>query len=147
MWNESTDRGHLDLNLQSTYTETNNTSILGGDLTELAGTAETSADSFGDPRWVTRFDVGYTLDKLRVSYELYYLPSSLDTRTSTIANTPFPKIPANYEHSISAQYAVTDNVTVRGGITNFTDEKPSFPLLEYGDVIGRRYFLGANVHF
>ena len=147
LFHESTDFGRIDLNLQATYTELNNTSVLGNAVTQLAGTAETSADSFGDPRWVTRFDVGYTLDKLRVSYELYYLPSSLVTRTANITNTPFPTVKANAEHSISAQYALTDNVTLRGGITNFTDEKPSFPLLEYGDVIGRRFFVGANVHF
>jgi outer membrane receptor protein involved in Fe transport len=147
LWGDQVDRGHLDLNLQSTYTETNNTSILGGDITELAGTAETANDTYGDPRWVTRFDAAWTYEGLRVTYELFFLPQTLDTRTSTYANTPFPKIAANYEHSISAQYAVTDNVTVRGGITNFTNEAPSYPTLEYGDVIGRRYFVGVNVHF
>ena len=96
---------------------------------------------------MTRFDAAWTFEGWRVTYELFFLPQTLDTRTSTYANTPFPKIAANYEHSISAQYAVTDNVTVRGGITNFTNEAPSYPTLEYGDVIGRRYFVGVNVHF
>ena len=147
VWNDKADLGHVDLNLQSTYSETNNTSILGGAVTELAGTAETPGDTYGDPRWVTRFDAAWSYEGWRVTYELFFLPQTLDTRTSTYANTPYPKIPANYEHSISAQYKVTDNVTVRGGITNFTNEAPSYPTLEYGDVIGRRYFLGVNVHF
>jgi len=147
LWGEQVNLGHVDINLQATYSETNNTSILGSAVTEIAGTAETGANTYGDPRWVTRLDVGYTFDKLRMTYELFFLPQTLDTRTSTLANTPFPKIPANYEHSISAQYQVTENLTLRGGITNFTNEAPSYPTLEYGDVIGRRYFIGANVHF
>ena len=147
LWGDQIDRGHVELNLQSTYTETNNSSILGGSITNLAGAAETPDNTYGDPRWVTRFDAAWSFEGWRVTYELFFLPQTLETRTSNYANNPYPKIPANYEHSISAQYAVTENVTVRGGITNFTNEAPSFPTLEYGDVIGRRYFLGVNVHF
>jgi outer membrane receptor protein involved in Fe transport len=147
LWHDDKDRGHLDLNLQSTYTEKNATSILGNATTELAGTAQTSTNAFGDPRWVTRFDIGYTLDRLRVSYELVYLPSTLVTHDATIASTPYPKVAANLNHSISAQYAFDDNWIVRAGISNFTDEKPSFPLINYGDIIGRRYFLGLNVKY
>lgn len=147
LWQDDIDRGHVDLNIQSTYSEKNATSILGNAIVNIAGTAQSPDDSFGDPRWVTRFDVGYTLDRLRLSYELFWLPSTRAQQNSSISNTPFPIVGANFEHSISAQYVLNDQWTIRGGVTNFTDEKPSFPLINYGDIIGRRYFVGLNVKY
>ena len=145
IWHDDKDRGHVDMNIQSTYSEKNATSILGNSIVNIAGTAQTTSDAYGDPRWVTRFDLGYTLDALRVSYELFYLPSTRAAPNATIANTPYPTVGANIQHSISAQYAFDEDWTVRAGISNFTNEKPSFPLLSYGDIIGRRYFVGLNV--
>jgi iron complex outermembrane recepter protein len=45
---------------------------------------------------------------------------------------------------MSAQ--ATKDLTVRAGITNLTDKMPSYPTLRYGDILGRRYFLGLNLH-
>ena len=147
LWGDTVDRGHINANLQATHTEMNNTQILGNAVTKLAGTAQTTDNAFGNPRWVTKLDIGYSWDALGVSYEMFYLPKTRVNQTATLASTPYPEVEANIQHSISAQYVFNDNFTVRAGITNFTNEKPSFPLLSYGDAIGRRYFLGINVKY
>ena len=130
---------NLNLNLEVTHNDVNDVSVTGSDLTRAAG-------SILDPRWVGRFDAAYTWNKLRVTYELYFLPRTLDKTTSTAENTPYPWIASNIQHSISASYQVTKNLTVRTGITNLTDKMPSYPTLSYGDILGRRYFLGVNLH-
>jgi iron complex outermembrane recepter protein len=53
---------------------------------------------------------------------------------------------SNAQHSISALYDLNKYLTLRAGIINLTDEQPSFPSLSYGDILGRRYFLGFNLH-
>jgi outer membrane receptor protein involved in Fe transport len=55
-------------------------------------------------------------------------------------------IASNIQHSISASYQATRDLAVRAGITNITDKMPSYPTLSYGDILGRRYFLGVNLH-
>ena len=32
-------------------------------------------------------------------------------------------------------------------IINLTDEQPSFPTRNYGDILGRRYYVGLNARF
>jgi iron complex outermembrane recepter protein len=132
-------RQNLSLNLEVTHNDQNEYSVTGSDLTRLAGTVL-------DPRWVGRFDAAYTWDKLRVTYELYFLPRTQYMATSTPESTPYPEIASNIMHSISASYQATKDLTVRAGITNLTDKMPSYPTLSYGDILGRRYFLGVNLH-
>jgi iron complex outermembrane receptor protein len=81
-----------------------------------------------------------------LTYELYYLPRTLATTTATPENTPTPWIAANVQHSISTAYQLTDELTIRAGVINLTDQMPSYPTLNYGDNPGRRYFLGVNLH-
>ncbi len=138
-YNVNYQRSHLNLNLEVTHNEVNDLSVTGTDLTRLAG-------STLDPRWVTRFDAAYTWNKLRLTYELYYLPRTLYQTTSTPESTPYPWIASNTQHSLSASYQATNALTVRAGIINLTDEMPSFPTVSYGDILGRRYFVGVNLH-
>jgi len=132
-------RYHATLNLEVTHNDVNDLSVTGTDLTRLAGSAV-------DPRWVGRFDAAYDWRKLRLTYELNYLPRTLATTTSTPENTPTPWYASNIRHSISAIYEATDNLTVRAGVINLTDKMPSYPSLSYGDILGRRYYLGVNLH-
>jgi iron complex outermembrane recepter protein len=138
-YNVNYQRRNLNLNLEVTHNDVNDISVTGTDLTRLAG-------SILDPRWVARFDAAYTWDKLRVTYELYFLPRTLESTTSTPESNPYPEIASNAQHSISASYQATKDLTVRAGITNLTDKMPSYPTLSYGDILGRRYFLGVNLH-
>jgi len=132
-------RYHATLNLEVTHNDVNDLSVTGTDLTRLAGSAL-------DPRWVGRFDAAYDWDRLRLTYELNYLPRTLAVTTSTSENTPTPWYAANIRHSISAIYQATDRLTLRAGVINLTDKMPSYPSLSYGDILGRRYYLGVNLH-
>lgn len=132
--------GRMDLTADATHTALLETSVTGVDLTRTDGTAS-------NPDWRGHLDVRYSRGPFGILYSLEYLPETLVTRESTIENTPNPVLDANYIQSISARYEVGDMLTVRAGVTNFTDEEPSYPSLTYGDILGRRYFLGLTARF
>ena len=50
-------------------------------------------------------------------------------------------------HSISGQYDLSENLTLRAGVNNLTDKYPSYPTLTHGDALGRRFFVGVNARF
>ena len=129
-------RHQFDLSLETTHNEVDD-QLVGETLTRNAGTGL-------DPRWVSRFDARYGLGKFRLTYSLFYLPRTTREPGDTPQNTDTPFLAANIQHSISVLYDVTKNVTVRAGIVNLTNEAPSFGSLAYGDVLGRRYFVGFD---
>jgi len=55
-------------------------------------------------------------------------------------------VKANWDHTISMQYDFR-NITFRAGIDDFTNEQPSFPTRYYGDILGRRYFVGVKAKY
>ncbi len=133
--------GNLFLGLEATHTSLLEQSVTGVDLTRTDGTTL-------QPDWRMRFDARYGWGALRLAYSLNYLPSVLNQfSTATIETTDVPTVDANYRHSISAQYDVTDAVTVRAGVENFTDEMPSYPTASYGDILGRQYYMGVRAKF
>jgi iron complex outermembrane recepter protein len=134
------DWGALDLTLEGTHVSKLETSVTGVDRTRTEGTA-------AQPDWRARFDARYTRGPLRLGYTLSYLPEVLAAQGATIENNPNPVIDANYRHSVSAQYDITDYLTVRAGVENLTDEEPSYPAIFYGDILGRQYYLGARAKF
>jgi iron complex outermembrane receptor protein len=133
------DLGNLELSVEATHTDKRTTSVTGFDHNELAGTTLV-------PDWVTRFDARYGRGPLRVTYSMTYLPEAQINVFDTIESTPEPEIKRNIRHNISAQYDF-GKYTVRGGITNVTDEQPSYPTLNYGDILGRQYFVGLHAKF
>ena len=132
--------GDIALNLEATHVARLETSVTGVDLTRTDGTAT-------QPDWRARLDVKYDRGPLRLIYTLNYLPETLVTRETTIENNPDPVLEANYRHSIWGHYELTENLSIRAGVENLTDEGPSFPTLFYGDILGRQYFLGAKARF
>ena len=132
--------GNLFLGLEATHTSRLEQSVTGVDLTRTDGTIT-------QPDWRGRFDARYGIGALRLAYTLNYLPSALTQFTATVESTDVPEVDANYRHSISAQYDVTEQVTVRGGVENFTDEMPSYPTASYGDILGRQYYMGVRAKF
>jgi iron complex outermembrane receptor protein len=132
------DWGMLDLQVEATHNESLRTNIAGA-LTQVVGTIV-------DPRWVSRFDIRYSRGPLRVTYQAFYLPSAYAAQGASALNNPVPVVASNLRHDISATYDF-GRFQFRGGITNFTDEKPSFPTLNYGDIIGREFFIGLKAHY
>lgn len=133
------DLGRLELAAELTHTSLLETSVTGFDYARTDGTTAT-------PDWVARYDVRYAKGPVRVSYSMQYLPEVKSGFYDTIETTPVPVIEKNIRHNISAMYDFGD-YTLRGGITNVTDEGPSYPTRDYGDIIGRQVFIGLNARF
>lgn len=100
------------------------------------------------PDWTGRADVRYSLGRLRLNYTLDYLSRVKISFDATTANAPdfMAYVKENIRHSVSAEYAL-GRITVRAGVNNLTDKAPSYPTTYYGDLVGRSFFLGANVSF
>lgn len=133
------DLGKLELALESTHTTKRDTSVTGFDLTQKAGTTLV-------PKWSTRFDARWSNGPVRLNYTLQYLPEAKVNLFDTIESTPTPTIASNTRHSVSAQYEFA-RFTLRGGVVNLTDEQPSWPTRNYGDILGRQYFVGLKAKF
>lgn len=131
--------GNLELNAEVTHTSLLETSVTGFDYTRTDGTT-------ANPDWVSRFDVRYSRGPLRVTYTANVLPDAKVNLYDTIESTPYPEIDGNVRHSLSAMYDF-GKYTVRGGVTNLTDEMPSYPTRSYGDILGRLFFVGVNARF
>jgi len=148
---DARDYGNIDLNLEATHTASLVQSVTGFDKIDFAGSGS-GINNSPTPEWVVRFDAHYSRGPFRANYELYYLPSIKQTPTATIETTPTPTIGSNTRHSISAQYDLPTRYfggqyTVRAGIINLTNEQPSYPTRNYGDILGRQYYVGLRARF
>lgn len=133
------DWGDLDLSVEATHTAKLETSVTGFDQARLEG-------SVANPDWTTRFDARHVRGPMRLTYSMIYLPEVKAAPTATIENNPNPIIPRNIRHSVSGQYNF-GKYTVRAGVINLTDEEPSYPTRNYGDILGRQYYVGLNARF
>ncbi len=133
------DLGDLALGVEATHTSLLTTSVTGTSFTR-------TDDTVDQPTWRGRFDAHYGKGPLRLNYQLVYLGETRAGPDATIENNPNPIIDRNIRHNISGQYDV-GRVVLRAGIRNVTDEGPSYPSIAYGDILGRRYFVGAQVRF
>lgn len=139
------DLGELELNLEATRIEKFEISVTGVDLTRVDNTAATT--DFGpSPDLSARFDARWRRGPLRVNYSINYMSPVKLTYTSTIENVPTPTVKENLRQNVSASYDI-GNYTIRGGVTNITDEEPSFPTRNYGDILGRQYYVGLRARF
>lgn len=132
------DPGNLELSTQATHNESLKT-VVAGVATQQAGTTVS-------PRWVVRSDVRWRRGPLQINYEMYYLPDTKINVFDTIETTPFPNIKANIQHSISALYDFKQ-YQFRVGVNNFTNELPPFQAFNYGDPVGRQWFIGVKAHY
>jgi iron complex outermembrane receptor protein len=143
---DDADLGELELNLEATRIEKLEISVTGLDRTRVDNTSSTP--DFGpSPDLSAKFDLRYRKGPVRLNYTLNYLSAVKQTYTATIENTPTPSIKENIRHSISGSYDFLGNYTLRAGVNNLTDEAPSFPTRTYGDLLGRRYFVGVKARF
>lgn len=142
---EDADYGELELNLEATRIEKLEVSVTGLDITRVDNTSSTP--DFGpSPDFAAKFDMRFRKGPFRATYTLNYLSPVKQLYTATIENTPTPHIKENIRHNVSASYDIM-NYTIRAGVTNLTDEEPSFPTRTYGDILGRRYFVGLRARF
>jgi len=139
------DLGELELNVEATRIEKFERSVTGVDLTRIDNTSSTP--DFGpSPDLRVRFDARWRRGPLRLNYSINYLSPVKFTYTSTIEDVPTPHVKENLRQNVSASYDFR-NYTIRGGVTNITDEEPSFPTRNYGDILGRQYYVGLKARF
>jgi len=136
----TTSVGDVSLGLEATHTAELSTSVTGTTFTR-------SDDTVEQPDWAARFNAAYSRGPVRLTYQLKYLDDVKAQEGANIENNPNPDIDSNITHSVSAQVAFDDGITFRAGVTNLTDEQPSYPTLVHGDILGRRYFAGLNIRF
>jgi iron complex outermembrane recepter protein len=98
------------------------------------------------PDWRVRFDLNYNRGPFGFFYTLSYYPPEKSGYYDTIETTANPRVGANSVSSASISYRFP-HLNLRAGVDNLFDQAPSFPTFTYGDALGRRFFVGANVHF
>ena len=131
--------GRLELGLEATHTSLLTTEVTGSFFERKDNTAL-------QPEWTVRFDARYGYGPFRFTYQLFYMDKVKAKPDATIENNPNPIIASNMTHSISAQYTI-GNMELRAGVSNLFDKQPSYPSIGYGDILGRRFYVGARVRY
>ncbi len=129
--------GTFKFSLDGTHNSLLAQSVTGFDYTAFQGT-------ISEPSWVTRLDVRYAINHLRVLYSIYHLPTSLIGPGANMTNSPVPyNVKSNSVQSLSAEYDF-HQLTFRAGIQDIGDQMPSFPTRSYGDIVGTQFFVGVH---
>ena len=129
--------GRFHLGLTATHNSLLTTSVTGETFVR-------TDDTYVKPEWEGRLNLTWDKGPVRVSYQAYYLDETKAAFDATIENNPNPVLDSNLTHSISAQFDA-GAMTFRLGVDNLTDEGPSYPQLAYGDILGRRFWVGAKI--
>ena len=138
--------GRLEFEVAATHTSLLESSVTGTVFVRSDNTAVSPITSTPQPDWVGRFDVRYSNGPFRATYQAFYLSPVIAVPDATIENNPNPAIAGNTTHSVSLQFDL-DRFSFRVGVNNLTDKQPSYPTLQYGDIIGRQFYAGARVRF
>lgn len=112
----------------------------------------------GDPEFQFRFSAEYVLDDLSVRWLTRFTDRSATFDVSPTGDSPEDTSPAFvgsiFTHDLSANYHVSDNVTVGLGVRNVFDKIPPAFITSDGDgneaiydVVGRRIFGNVRVTF
>ncbi len=138
--------GRLEFEAAATHTSLLESSVTGTVFVRSDGTALSPITQTPQPDWVGRFDLRYSNGPFRFTYQAYYLSPAIAAPDATIENNPHPRIDGNTTHSVSFQYEF-DRFAFRFGVNNLTDKEPSYPTLQYGDIIGRQFYAGVRARF
>jgi iron complex outermembrane receptor protein len=131
------DLGKLQFNVAATHNTLLTTSVTGATFVR-------TDDTYLSPEWVGRFNLAYAKGPLRLTYQLEYYGRTHADSDVSIETTPNPILKANIVHDVSAQLDL-GQMALRFGIDNLTDKDPSYPQIAYGDILGRRFYVGAKI--
>lgn len=131
------DIGRLRLTANATHNALLTRSVTGTTFTR-------QDDTYISPEWVGRFNMVYDKGPVRLTYQADFLSATRAAPDATIETNPNPRLDSNLVHSISTQYDL-GSFAIRAGIDNVTDKAPSYPQIAYGDILGRRFFVGARI--
>ena len=150
--------GSLRWNIQATWLEKSlsRTTVTPNDpIYEGAGTISSTTAS-ATPKLRATLSTTYSLGGLSLQLSNRFIDKMVHFNTVTggspVSNTGTA---ATWYHDISARYAITQNLSVRAGVSNLTDQQPRLysPNVQANtdpstfDVLGRRYFVGLNAKF
>lgn len=136
----------LEFDVAATHTSLLESSVTGTVFVRSDNTANSPITSTPQPDWVGRFDIRYQNGPFHASYQAYYLSPVIAAPDATIENNPNPSIAGNLTHSISFQIDL-EKFSFRFGVNNLTDKQPSYPTLQYGDIVGRQFFAGIRARY
>ncbi|WP_225425460.1 TonB-dependent receptor domain-containing protein [Pelagerythrobacter rhizovicinus] len=136
-WFGGDDLGRVRLGINATHNTLLERSVTGSTFVR-------EDDTSLAPEWVGRFNLVYDKGPLRLTYQADYRGETRAGPDATIENNPNPILEGNTVHNVSAQLDLGDFV-LRGGIDNLTDKSPSYPQIAYGDILGRRFFVGVKI--
>ncbi len=131
------DLGRLALRATATHNALLTRSVTGTTFTR-------TDDTYLSPAWVGQFNAVYDQGPFRFTYQLDYRGRTRAGADATIETTPNPTLGVNVVHSVSTQYDL-GRFALRAGVDNLTDKAPSYPQIAYGDILGRRFFIGATI--
>ncbi|MXO64405.1 TonB-dependent receptor plug domain-containing protein [Altericroceibacterium endophyticum] len=116
--------------------------------------------------WKLFTTLGYSVGSANVALQWQHLPATDDVTAATDPNTSFRGAPAYDLFNLNGSYSVTDNATIRFGVDNLFNKEPPLAgvntnpppgnlaggtytpnTLAYYDLIGRRFYVGANFKF
>lgn len=108
-----------------------------------------------NPRVRFRTNTTWTNGPLQISWRVDFQRGVPVIRIRDILTNPdsrdyeFLSVPDFWQHDLSARYNVSDDVTLRAGITNLFDAEPTIQagLQDQFDLFGRRYFVGMNYRY
>ena len=128
------------------------TAFAGEEALEYAGVIER-------PEWKHNFGLSANWEDLSVSYNILYVDEMTITEVANEGDDPAdyvtPVADSFITHTVSAAYQMNDNISLRFGIDNITDETPPYNST-YDDAntettqykyIGRNFFLGTTITF
>jgi len=146
------------LDWEASYIETwEETPFVGEDPIENVGVASSSSGSI--PEWKHNFGAQVRGDDWTIAYNVLWIDELTTQSVALYGEDPANVFAATADsfasHTLSGTYHLNDNVVIRAGIDNITDEEPPY-YTDYDDsntdttlyqYIGRNFFLGTTVKF
>lgn len=120
----------------------------GDPFTSLKGTVPDETRAFPSTKIVSGISWAMP-DRYRVALRWSHIPSMANT------NPNLPGAPESYNRfDMNVRYSLTENVSLRAGVNNITDEEPVQLFGDRGltngelyDLVGRNYYVGLNMSF
>ena len=135
-----------------------NFAIAGSKLDHLVFTELEDADPDEDagwpgaPKWQVLFDMNWTFQDLQIRYGFSYFSKTvrIDPRNFVLnpdyIDPKYSHYSERWVHDVQIAYNLTDNVTLYGGINNFTNQEPDRgSATQPVGALGRFYYVGLSV--
>ncbi|WP_169303126.1 TonB-dependent receptor domain-containing protein [Thalassotalea mangrovi] len=132
-------------------------SFAGEDTVDYVGVGSSGSGSI--PEWKHNFGAQVRGDSWAVAYNLLWVDELTTESVALGGDDPAdyyaPTADSFMSHNISASWYITDNISIRGGIDNLTDEEPPY-YSDYDDsntdttlyhYIGRNFYVGTTITF